>query len=177
MYVCVNWQLISNPQPRRDLHQEVHPSHLPRGRPQQGRVRLPRPLRRQVLRSQREGLGKDAGRGCRWRKGRWWIWNVKSLSKEFGNDTLAGYDQRLGRHASRVGGHCIVNLVCAYRAPVLLGQSVADGLCRCWTDRACISAQDIPFEHTIATRAAHCVRCAGKYLIPEMNKITSLHIT
>jgi hypothetical protein len=57
-------------QARRHLHQEVHSSPVPRSRPQQGRVRLPRPLREQVLRSQRQGFGEDARRGRR-EAGRW----------------------------------------------------------------------------------------------------------
>ena len=41
----------------------MHRHILPRSRPQQGRVRLSRPLRRQVLRSERQGQREDAGRG------------------------------------------------------------------------------------------------------------------
>ena len=41
----------------------MHRHIVPRSRPEQGRVRLPRPLREQVLRGQRQGQREDAGRG------------------------------------------------------------------------------------------------------------------
>lgn len=41
-YMILNTHFL---QARRHLHQEVHPSPVPRIRPQQGRVCLPRPLR------------------------------------------------------------------------------------------------------------------------------------
>lgn len=41
----------------------MHRHIVPRSRPEQGRVRLPRPLRQQVLRGQRQGQREDAGRG------------------------------------------------------------------------------------------------------------------
>lgn len=37
----------------RDVYKEVHTSRIPRSRSEQGRVRVPRPLRREVLRSER----------------------------------------------------------------------------------------------------------------------------
>jgi hypothetical protein len=57
-------------QTRRHLHQKVHPAPIPRSRPEQGRVRVPGPLREQVLRGQRQGFGEDAGRGAG-EAGRW----------------------------------------------------------------------------------------------------------
>jgi hypothetical protein len=48
-------ELIEIPiQPIQDLRPEVHPQRLPRRRDQQGRVRLPRPLQRKVLRGVHE---------------------------------------------------------------------------------------------------------------------------
>jgi hypothetical protein len=49
----------------RHLLQEMHPQPVPRGRAEQGRVSLPRPLRIEVLRSQRQSFGEDA----KWRTG------------------------------------------------------------------------------------------------------------
>ena len=49
------------------------PRRLPRRRPEQGRIRLPGPLRLQVLRRQHQGQREDAGRSRRqqagWRHG------------------------------------------------------------------------------------------------------------
>lgn len=42
----------NSPQSDRILHQEMHPQRLPRRRFEQRRIRLPRPLRWQVLRRQ-----------------------------------------------------------------------------------------------------------------------------
>ncbi|KAK4991368.1 hypothetical protein LTR28_001352, partial [Elasticomyces elasticus] len=66
----------------RNLHTQMHPAHLPRSRPEQGRVRLSGPLRGQVLRGQRQGVGEDAGGGGDDVAGGWrggdgrWVWDV-----------------------------------------------------------------------------------------------------
>jgi hypothetical protein len=63
------------------MHAEMHPPRLPGRRAQQGRVSLPRSLRLQVLRGQRQGQREDAGRGC-WEAGRRWdgrVWDVRGV--------------------------------------------------------------------------------------------------
>lgn len=45
------------------MHKEVHSQPVPRRRTQQGRIRLPRPLRIKVLRGQHQSVGEDARRG------------------------------------------------------------------------------------------------------------------
>lgn len=49
-------------QTQQDVPEQVHPQRLPRGRAQQGRERVPGPVRRQVLRRAYEGLGHHDGR-------------------------------------------------------------------------------------------------------------------
>lgn len=56
------------------LHGQVHPARVPRAGPQQGRERVPGPLREQVLRGQPQGQREDAGRG-RAEGGRGWGWD------------------------------------------------------------------------------------------------------
>ena len=55
----------------RNLHQKVHPRRLPRSRPEQRGERVSGPVRGEVLRGERQGVGEDAGRGGaeRWRCG------------------------------------------------------------------------------------------------------------
>lgn len=53
----------AEPQATKGLPEKVHPRRLPRGRAQQGRVRLPRPLHRKVPRHLHEGLGDYAAAG------------------------------------------------------------------------------------------------------------------
>lgn len=50
---------------------QMHRPHIPRSRSQQGRIRLPRPLRVKVLRGQCQGQREDAGRGAGPRGWRW----------------------------------------------------------------------------------------------------------
>ncbi|OAQ76255.1 hypothetical protein VFPBJ_08615 [Purpureocillium lilacinum] len=57
--------------------EEVRPDRLPRGRAQQGRVRLPRPLHRKVPRHEHEGQRDHAAAGAGYGRrgaaaGRWW---------------------------------------------------------------------------------------------------------
>lgn len=63
----------------------MHTGRLSRSRPQQGRERLPRPMRCEILRGQHEGLGKDAGRGRHetgWRRRRRrHVRNVKFINR------------------------------------------------------------------------------------------------
>lgn len=63
--------ILTHTQTPQILQLQMHRLDLPRSRPEQGRIRLSRPLRRQVLRSQRESEREDAGRGARpWRRRR-----------------------------------------------------------------------------------------------------------
>lgn len=61
------------------LHEEMRPERLPRSRAQQRRRRVLRPLRRKVLRGQRQGQREDAGHigaaGWWWR--RWYVWSLR----------------------------------------------------------------------------------------------------
>lgn len=72
---------------------KMHTERLPRSRPQQGRVGLPRPLRRKVLRGQHQGVGEDARRGRAKSCWRWWgFWAVKlvAASDRFTGDVILG---------------------------------------------------------------------------------------
>lgn len=65
----------------------MHPGAIPRGGPQQGRERVSGPLREQVLRGQRQGVGEDAGGGgaearwCGWGRDVW-IMSIRNGSEE-----------------------------------------------------------------------------------------------
>jgi hypothetical protein len=80
----------------------MHRLVLPRGRPQQRRVRLPRPLRLEVLRGQRQGQREDAGRGAgtgrrRRRHVRWRDVNIVCVWN------WVGGDMEMGRATRRIG--------------------------------------------------------------------------
>ncbi|PIB03228.1 hypothetical protein CB0940_11676 [Cercospora beticola] len=68
------------------MHKEVHPQQLPRRRTEQGRIRLPRSMRREVLRGQHQGVREDARRGAGETR-RWWIHEVEQeYSADDGRD-------------------------------------------------------------------------------------------
>lgn len=83
--------LTNERQPSPILQQKVHRHRLPRSRPQQGRVRLPRSLRRKVLRGQRQSEREDAGRGAEqgWWRGHVW-WHVEADWRCEGNGWQVG---------------------------------------------------------------------------------------
>lgn len=55
------------------MHPEVHPQRLPRSRPQQGRIGVPRSVRVEDVRRQHEGQREDAG-GREEQGSIGWIW-------------------------------------------------------------------------------------------------------
>ena len=75
LHCLQHFSLTLRAQTSRHLLSQMHPKHLPRIRPQQGRVCMPRPLRIQVFRCERQGQREDAGRGIG-QAGRWdgWRW-------------------------------------------------------------------------------------------------------
>lgn len=94
-------------QTRELMHAQVYPERLPRRRPQQGRIGLHRPLRRQVHGRQHQDRREDAGRGCRsWRRrrrgsGLWRLRQMRRTTLEIPVHTESHCENRISHDYAR----------------------------------------------------------------------------